>query len=288
MASLKDIRKRISSVRSTQQITKAMKMVAAAKLRRAQEAAESSRPYAVKLGELLGNLASRVGEDAHPFLRPGSEAPAHVILVTSDRGLCGAYNASLIKQTSAFLESAEGREATMAACGRRGRDWFSKRLGARVLSEQVNIPGGYTIDTAREVAREAAARFTSGESGRVYLVYSQFRSALSQTPVVEQLLPVAQPTVSDDNEAPVDYLYEPDPQSLLETLLSRYIETRVFQAMLEGTASEHGARMTAMDNASRNASEMIERLTLQMNRARQAAITTELMEIIGGAEALNG
>jgi F-type H+-transporting ATPase subunit gamma len=176
----------------------------------------------------------------------------------------------------------------MAACGRRGRDWFSKRLGARVLSEQVNIPGGYTIDTAREVAREAAARFTSGESGRVYLVYSQFRSALSQTPVVEQLLPVAKPTVSDDNEAPVDYLYEPDPQSLLETLLSRYIETRVFQAMLEGTASEHGARMTAMDNASRNASEMIERLTLQMNRARQAAITTELMEIIGGAEALNG
>ena len=162
-------------------------MVAAAKLRRAQEAAESSRPYAVKLGDLLGNLASRVGTEAHPFLADGGEAPAHIILVTSDRGLCGAYNAGLIKQATSFLESEGGADATMTIIGRRGRDWFSRRLGDRVVTEHVNL-ADYGLDLARDVAREAAERFTSGESGSVQIVYAQFVSALTQNFVVEPLL----------------------------------------------------------------------------------------------------
>ncbi len=290
MASLKDIRKRISSVRNTQQITKAMKMVSAAKLRRAQEAAESARPYAEKLGELLANVGSRVGADAHPLLREGSDGPAHVIVITSDRGLCGGYNTNVLKLADAFLASEDGKDATVACCGRRGYDHLKRRLGDRMTSAHVNRPEGFDLGLAREVTADATTRFLDGSSGAVYLVYAQFKSAMLQVPSVERLLPVASTAEGEgaDVDAGADYLYEPDPASLLGSLLSRYVETKVFQAMLEATASEHGARMAAMDSATRNASDMIERLTLQMNRARQAAITTELMEIIGGAEALNG
>lgn len=289
MASLKDIRRRITSVRNTQQITKAMKMVAAAKLRRAQEAAENARPYADKLGDLLGNLAKRVGDDAHPFLAEGNaDAPAHLILVTADRGLCGAYNAGLIKLTEQFLADDEGRDATTTICGRRGHDYFKKRIADQITSEHVNLAAGYDLDVARAVATEAAERFSSGASSKVFVVYSKFGSAISQTPTIEQLLPILPGGEDDEDGADTEYVYEPSPAAILDSLLGRYVDTRVFQAMLEGTASEQGARMTAMDNATRNASEMIDRLTLEMNRARQAGITTELMEIVGGAEALNG
>ncbi|MFT4570953.1 MAG: F-type H+-transporting ATPase subunit gamma [Hyphomicrobiaceae bacterium] len=289
MANLKDIRKRISSVRNTQQITKAMKMVSAAKLRRAQDAAESARPYAEKLGELLSNVGSRVGSDAHPLLREGSDGPAHVIVIASDRGLCGGYNTNVIKLAESFLTSDEGKDATVVCCGRRGHDHFKTRIADRITAEHVNRPGGFDLALAREVTADATARFLDGSAGAVYLVYARFKSAMLQVPTVERLLPVAaNEEETTDTETNADYLYEPDAASLLGSLLSRYVETKVFQAMLEATASEHGARMAAMDSATRNASEMIDRLTLQMNRARQAAITTELMEIISGAEALNG
>ena len=283
MPSLKHTRKRIVSVRNTQQITKAMKMVSAAKLRRAQEAAENARPYARRLEELLANVSATVGDATHPFLEPGSDAPAEVIVITSDRGLCGGYNANLIKKAEAFLRSEEGREATIVTCGRRGDDYFRKHAGPSLRDRYVNR--AFDIELAREVARNAAGRFLSGSVGAVYVVYSQFRSAIAQSPALVRLLPVETATRSATD---VEYLYEPEPAGLLQLLVARYIETKVYQAMLEATASEHGARMTAMDSAARNASDMIDRLTLQMNRARQATITTELMEIVGGAEALKG
>lgn len=289
MANLKDIRKRITSVRNTQQITKAMKMVSAAKLRRAQDAAESARPYAEKLGDLLANVGSRVGGDAHPLLRDGSDGPVHLIVLTSDRGLCGGYNTNVLKKVEAFLAEDVAKDATVVCCGRRGHDHLKSRIGDQIVEAHVNRPDGLDLTLAREVTADATSRFLNGSAGAVYLAYAQFQSAMVQVPTISRLLPVsAEADGEEPGEVGADYLYEPDPASLLGSLLSRYVETQVFQAMLEATASEHGARMAAMDSATRNASEMIDRLTLQMNRARQAAITTELMEIIGGAEALNG
>ncbi|HYC57839.1 MAG TPA: ATP synthase F1 subunit gamma [Candidatus Binatia bacterium] len=283
MPSLKHIRKRISSVRNTQQITKAMKMVSAAKLRRAQDAVQNARPYQQRLEELLAGIAAAAGESSHPFLQKGADAPAEVIVITSDRGLCGGYNANLIKKAEAFLRGEDGQSAALITCGRNGSDYFRKRYPERIRARH---SGAAELAVARAIASEASERFLAGEVGAVYIVYSRFRSAISQLPVVERLLPVE----SAENAAAntVEYVYEPEPAQLLESLLGRYIQTKVFQAFLEATASEHGARMTAMDSATRNASDMIERLTLQMNRARQASITTELMEIVGGAEALKG
>ncbi|TFH22319.1 MAG: ATP synthase F1 subunit gamma [Myxococcales bacterium] len=289
MPNLKDIRKRISSVRSTQQVTKAMKMVAAAKLRRAQEAAENARAYSHKLTELLCSLATSAGEDAHPLLRAGSDAPLHAILISADRGLCGGYNANMLRTTEEFLDSAEGAGATLTVFGRRGFDHVKKRDGLTLVSEHVNAPVDMTV--ARALAAEATERFLAGESGGVMIAYTRFRSAISQLPVVERLLPVAAEDAgsADGNAgAAADYVYEPNAGRILATLLPRYVETRVYHAMLESSASEHGSRMTAMDSATNNASDMIDRLTLEMNRARQASITTELMEIVGGAEALKG
>jgi len=289
VANLKDIRKRVSSVRSTQQVTKAMKMVAAAKLRRAQEAAENARAYSDKLTELLRSLAASAGEDAHPMLRAGSKAPLHAIVVSADRGLCGGYNTNLLRKTEEFLDSTEGAGATATVFGRRGFDHLKKRDGLTLVSEHVNTPVDVTV--ARALAAEATGRFLAGESGGVRIVYTRFRSAISTEPVVERLLPVAAEdagTAEDGVDAASDYVYEPNAYQILATLLPRYVETCVYHAMLESSASEHGSRMTAMDSATNNASDMIDRLTLEMNRARQASITTELMEIVGGAEALKG
>jgi F-type H+-transporting ATPase subunit gamma len=289
VANLKDIRKRVSSVRSTQQVTKAMKMVAAAKLRRAQEAAENARAYSDKLTELLRSLAASAGEDAHPMLRAGSKSPLHAIVVSADRGLCGGYNTNLLRKTEEFLDSTEGAGATATVFGRRGFDHLKKRDGLTLVSEHVNTPVDVTV--ARALAAEATGRFLAGESGGVRIVYTRFRSAISTEPVVERLLPVAAEDAGmaeDGVDATSDYVYEPNAYQILATLLPRYVETCVYHAMLESSASEHGSRMTAMDSATNNASDMIDRLTLEMNRARQASITTELMEIVGGAEALKG
>jgi F-type H+-transporting ATPase subunit gamma len=223
-------------------------------------------------------LAGVAGSSGHAFLAPAGDAPPHLIVVTGDRGLCGAYNSNVVRLAEQFLSSREGAGATITACGRRGRDHFRSR-GHKLVREHVNLQGDMGVD--------AAQRFVTGEAGKVCLVYTKFRSAISHQPTVQQLLPIAQAEEGSET-VDSDYLYEPDAVSILRSLLPRYVDTQVFHAMLEATASEHGARMTAMDSASRNASDMIDRLTLAMNRARQASVTTELMEIVGGAEALNG
>jgi len=285
MASLKIIRKRISSVRSTQQITKAMKMVAAAKLRRAQEAVVRSRAYSEKLREVVANLASEPSLREHRLVKAHAvESPrVLLILLTADRGLCGGFNANLIRQSEIFL----GRHAatsSLAVVGRKGLDFYKKR--ATPIREQwVGIAGRPVIEIAREIVARAVALFVEDEVDEVHLLYSQFRSALSQVPTIERLLPIETPAEIDN---PREYLFEPNREGVIEDLLPRYVEVKIFQALLESIASEHGARMTAMESATKNASDMIERLTLEMNRARQATITKELMEIVGGAEALKG
>lgn len=261
-------------------------MVAAAKLRRAQEAAENARTYSDKLTEMLRSLAASTGEDAHPLLRAGSDAPAHVIVITADRGLCGGYNASIVKTAEQFLESDLGTGATISVFGRRGYDHF-KRSSVPRVSDHINE--AVDVAAARKLAAEGTERFLKGESGSVYVAYTKFQSAIAQEPAVERLLPVAaEDATADGGDEATDYVFEPNAGQILGTLLPRYVDTRMYHALLESSASEFGARMTAMDSATNNASDMIDRLTLAMNRARQAGITTELMEIVGGAEALNG
>jgi F-type H+-transporting ATPase subunit gamma len=286
MASLKIIRKRISSVKSTQQITKAMKMVAAAKLRRAQEAAQAARPYAEKLAEMLRTVAARAGDVPHPLLATReAEHTIDLIVVTSDRGLCGGYNANLLRATEAFLRQRPGVTVRLTAVGNKGFGYFRKRpIG--VAEQHTHMPAGPQHDLAVQLGTRVARDFADGTTDGVYVVYSRFRSAIAQIPTIEQLLPVQRPAA--DETVLVDYIYEPVALTLLDRLLRQYITTAIDRAFLESIASEQAARMTAMENATVNASDMIGRLTLAMNRARQAAITTELMEIVSGAEALKG
>jgi F-type H+-transporting ATPase subunit gamma len=285
MATLKVIRKRISSIRNTQQITKAMKMVSAAKLRRAQEAAVEARPYAEKMTELLANVAARVAPEAHPLLQTREEKKVHLLLFTSDRGLCGGYNANLIRAAEAFMRrEGSAKEIQLVVVGRKGADYFRRRRAA-ISDRHVNILATPAEELSAALAEKAIDRFGKAESDAVYLLYSRFRSALSQVPTLEKLLPVALGQ-TEKPEQLTEYLYEPGVEALLASLLPKVTEVAVFRALLEATASEHGARMTAMDSATSNASKMMGSLTLQMNRARQASITRELMEIVGTAEAL--
>ena len=287
MATLKAIRKRISSVRNTQQITKAMKMVSAAKLRRAQEAAVAARPYAEKMTELLKNVAARVAIEAHPLLQTREEKKLDLVLFTSDRGLCGGYNANLIRAAEAFLRRhASDKEVELTLVGRKGADHFRRRR-APIADRYLNVLATAPDELAALIGQKLISRFINGETDAVYILYSHFRSALSQVPTLEKLLPVAL-SETDDGAAQqlTEYLYEPGIEQLLASLLPRITEVAVQRALLEATASEHGARMTAMDSATSNAAKMIGSLTLQMNRARQASITRELMEIVGTAEAL--
>jgi F-type H+-transporting ATPase subunit gamma len=285
MPSLKALRKRIATVRSTQQITKAMKMVAAAKLRRAQDAAERARPYAAKLSELFAAVAAGVDADAHPLLARREERRIDVVLVTSDRGLCGGYNTNILRLAETLLRRQDAGPTALVV-GRKGVE-YARRRRVRVHSERLGVLGGAPAAVAAELADELAGRFVAGESDAVYLVYSRFRSAISQIPTIVPLLPVVAPEGPGGGPS-VEYIFEPPKAALLAELLPAYIRTLILQALLEAAASEHGARMTAMENATTNASDMMERLTLSMNRARQAAITTELMEIVSGAEALKG
>jgi F-type H+-transporting ATPase subunit gamma len=283
MASLKAIRKRIVSVRNTQQITKAMKMVAAAKLRRAQEAVVQSRAYAEKLSEVVAGLASESSLREHPLVRERNPRGRVMLLVlTSDRGLCGGFNTNLLRQAEKFVKTPE-RSTVLGLVGRKGYDFYKRR--SIEIVEHVATAGTAPLELTREVVVRAVARFMNEEVDAIYILFSRFRSAISQVPTVECLLPIEAPAASDE---PREYLFEPNRDAVIEDILPRYVEVKVFQAVLESIASEHGARMTAMESASKNASEMIERLTLEMNRARQATITKELMEIVGGAEALKG
>ncbi len=300
MANLKAIRKRIATAKSTQKITKAMKLVSAAKLRRAQEQVVAQRPYARHLAEVVRDLAARADVESHPLLasRPGRRV--EVIVVTGDRGLCGGFNANINRQVDRLLlgdfmvgrQMAEGvalEEVRLSFIGKKGRDYSVRRK--RVAHTEHPAPQSPTaIERARETAGRILREFTSEHVDAVYLVYNEFKSAISQRVLVEQLLPLQtpKPTAVTDTTPGGDYLYEPSEEALLGTLLPMYVETLVLRAMLDSIASEHGARMSAMDSATKNAKEMISSLTLQYNRARQAAITKELMEIIGGAEALKG
>ena len=284
MPSLKALRKRIATVRSTQQITKAMKMVAAAKLRRAQDAAERARPYAAKLADMFAAVAAGIEPETHPLLARREEHRIDLLVVSSDRGLCGGYNANLFRHVAGFLRQRAGQELAFVLVGRKGLEYYRRR-GMRIVGHQLGILTTPPATMAAGLAAELGARFERQETDAVYLVYNRFRSAISQTPSVVPLLPVAAPAV--DRPA-ADYIFEPPRPELLARLLPRYLEALVSQALLEAIASEHAARMTAMDNATTNAADMIDALTRSMNRARQATITKELMEVVGGAEALKG
>lgn len=284
-ANLRDIRKRISSVRSTQQITKAMKMVAAAKLRRAQENMLATRPYATKIYEMLNRLAARTSADSHPLLARRDPQRLELILFTSDRGLCGAYNINLIQRAEKFLEEEKKKYAQIyfSCIGRKGRDYFRRRK-VPIHWEKVNFFGRVDYKMAAQIGQELIKAYTANEVDMVCLLYSEFISPLQQRPVLKTILPIAQRM--EEEEAGVDYLYEPSAAEILSQLLPLYIEVQIYQALLESLASEYGARMTAMENATKNAAEMIDKLTLFYNKVRQASITKELIEIVSGAEAL--
>ncbi len=288
MPSLKDIRKRIVSVRNTQQITKAMKMVDAAKLRRAQEAMQQARPYAQMIEQALSGVAVRSDESAHPLLQRRTPRRVELVVMTSDRGLCGGFNANIFRRAQRFLyENADNYERIqISTIGRKGRDFFRKRN----VPTRKDYPGVFnelTYDKAKTIADELAAAYLGDELDAVFLLYNEFVSAISQKPTLLQLLPINANSNSEDaNSQLIDFVYEPSREAVLNHLLPKYLTTQVWRALLESKASEHGARMAAMEAATKNSSELIDKLRLQYNRARQAYITKELSEIVSGAEAL--
>jgi F-type H+-transporting ATPase subunit gamma len=299
MPSLIDLRRRIRAVKNTQQITKAMKMVAASKLRRAQERIMNARPYAVQMQRVLGSVAARVDPSIHPLLTsraPRADAKTLLIVVTGDKGLCGSFNTNVIKAGGAYLVDRSGR-CTLGLVGRKGRDFFGRR-GFDVMFERIGIFQKLAYGDAQAIAQIAIDAFLSAQVDRVMLVYNEFRSVMTQRVVVDQLLPIARADVEAtgsavapivegaDPRAQIDYLYEPSPVEIFNQLLPRYVEVQVYRALLESNAAFFAAQMTAMDTATKNSAEMIGSLTLHMNKVRQAAITREIIEVVSGAEAL--
>lgn len=286
MPSLKTIKKRIGSVKNTSQITKAMKMVSAAKLRRAQEAVVAARPYADKMMQVLSSLAAREEAEAHPLLMERGKERALVVLLTADRGLCGGFNANVSKAAERFIRSnTEGFAAIdLLIIGRKGKEYLKSR-GLNVAKVYENITGSISYSTASLIGQEVVNWYVEEKYDAVYMVYNAFRSAISQDVTVTKLLPIV-PKQVDEGSHVAEYIYEPSRGEVLKEIMPKHIEVQIFRALLESVASEHGARMSAMDSASKNAKEMIGKLTLQYNRARQAAITKELMEIISGAESI--
>jgi F-type H+-transporting ATPase subunit gamma len=293
MPSLLDIRRRIRAVKSTQQITKAMKMVAASKLRRAQDRIQQARPFATQMQRVLNSLASRVDPSSHPLLderkTPRANGRVLLIVVSADRGLCGSFNTNIIKAATQFVAETSGREVSLGLVGRRGRDYFARR-GFDVTIERINVFAQLRYEDAQAIAEVAMEAFTSGKVDGVYLVFNEFKSVLQQRVVVERLLPIPREEIGgtvDGRAAPaIEYLYEPDPATLLRELIPTHVGVQVFRALLESNAAFYAAQMTAMDAATRNSGEMIEQLTLHMNKVRQAAITREIIEVVSGAEAL--
>ena len=291
MANLLDIRRRIKSVKNTQQITKAMKMVSAAKLKRASDRVVNARPFANKMSDVLDELAGQTTEDFHhPLLDPRGDQKYLLVLITADKGLCGAFNTNLLKATQTFVKENADKQIDLIAIGRKGRDFFRRRR-AEIVGEYVGLTGKGRVDfsEALEVADDVIKRFTEDEEiDKVFLIFAEFKTVLSQRILVEQLLPVSE-TVEPEttgSEETKDYIYEQPPAEIFSRLLPNLVETKIFRALLESIASEQGARMTAMDAASKNAGELISTLTLNMNRVRQAAITREIIEIVSGAAAL--
>jgi F-type H+-transporting ATPase subunit gamma len=294
MANLLDIRRRIKSVKNTQQITKAMKMVSAAKLKRAQDRVVAARPFANKMTEVLSNLAARTDADFHhPLLDARGDERILVVLVTADKGLAGAFNANLIKGAQAFVRERAGKTIELLPVGRKGRDFFRRR-NLTLVAEYIGTTGKGRVEYAEaiEIARDVINRFTEDETiDKVFVIYNEFKSVLQQRVIVEQLLPIARiEDAADETNEPstteaTEYIYEQPPEEIFARLLPRLIETQIYRALLESVASEQGARMTAMDAASKNAGELIGTLTLNMNRIRQAAITKEIIEVVSGAAA---
>ncbi len=289
MASLKDIKKRIGTVKNTQQITKAMKMVSAAKLRRAQDAVVAARPYADKMADVLSSLALRDEADSHPLLEERGKGKALIVLITGDRGLCGGFNTNISKAAERFIrEKQEGFESyELLIVGRKGNDYLKRRAGMEIAKVHENLIGTSQVSypVGALLGQEVIELYRSGEYDGVFLVYNAFQSAMTQVQTVTQLLPIVAKE-ADEGAQVTDYIYEPTAAVVLDQILPKHIEVQIFRSLLESSASEHGARMTAMDSASKNASEMISKLTLMYNRARQAAITTELSEIVSGAESI--
>jgi F-type H+-transporting ATPase subunit gamma len=287
MPSLIDLRRRIRAVKSTQQITKAMKMIAASRLKRAQDRVVAARPFAQRMLKVLNSLVARVESDAHPLLRMPEQGSGRTLLivVTADRGLCGSFNSNVIKAAGQFIVTeARGHEIALGLIGRKGRDFFRRR-GFDVRYEQVGIFQRLTFAHAAEIANMAIEQFTAGEVANVYLVYNEFKSVMSQRLVVERLLPIPRLEEEGDAGATTDYLYEPAPEEIFTELLPRHVQAQVYRALLESNAAFYAAQMTAMDAASRNSADMIESLTLYMNKVRQAAITREIIEVVSGAAA---
>ncbi|HEY2955565.1 MAG TPA: ATP synthase F1 subunit gamma [Candidatus Eisenbacteria bacterium] len=284
MSTLRALRRRIRSVQNTQQITKAMEMVAAAKLRRAQNRALAARPYAAKITEMLGNLAGAASELDHPLFKAREVKTTALVLVTSDRGLCGAYNANLLRATEHRMRAARPGSLALVLVGKKGRDYFRRRKYP-VLATHTPLPPEASLGFARELTQDLIARFTSGEVDRVELMFTHFVTALNRRVLVEPFLPVGtERTGARPSGGAV--IFEPDAESLFAELLPRYATAKLFAALADALASEHSARMIAMGAARKNAGELIDLLTLRRNRLRQAAITKELLDIVGGAEAL--
>ena len=289
MASLLDMRRRIKSVKNTQQITKAMKMVAAAKIKRAQDRVTAARPFAKKMSEVLGNLSAKIGDEfSSPLLDARGDEKYLIVLVSADKGLCGGFNTNVMKAAQNFLKENAGKQTEMIPVGRKGRDFF-KRRQMLFVQEYVGLTGSGRVEykDAAEIAQKVIKTFTEDTTiDKVFLVFTEFKTVLSQKPIVEQLLPI--PKIQAEGEsadAQAEYIYEQPPAEIFGKLLPKQVETQIYRAMLESIASEQGSRMTAMDSASKNAGELIDTLTLNMNRIRQAAITKEIIEVVSGAAA---
>ena len=288
MANLKEIKRRIQSVKNTQQITKAMKLVAASKLRKAQQAILDARPYAIKMMDVINHLAARCNSDLHPLLDDREGKRTLLLIITSDKGLCGGFNGSIIRKTAQYLRDNDQNENSLIVAGKKGNDIFSNRP-VTIVEGLVGWTKDFDYLKAQAIGGNLATMFSENKIDKVLVIYNEFKSVMQQEVVVEQLLPVVPEKVEQGKDSvAMDYIYEPDEETILNVLLKRYVADVVYRAFLESSASEHGARMTAMDSASRNAGEMIDGLTLTYNKARQAYITKELIEIVNGAEALKG
>lgn len=284
MAKTQDLKRRIRSIRNTMQLTRAMKMVSAAKLRRAQDRILAARPYSLAIRRLLGSLVARADPELHPLLMPhASDRRVGLVVITADKGLCGAFNAGIVRLAQSFArERLEGRELSLVAVGKKGRDHFARRM---TLSRTwIDVFRAVDFATAKEIAHELMRAYLDDELDEIHLVYNEFKSAIQARPTVQRLLPIE--ALRPEHDTTEEYLYEPSPEALFAQLLPHYVETQVYHALLESAAAEHAARMAAMDSATKNAGELIESLTLTMNRVRQASITTEIIEVVSGAQAL--
>jgi len=284
MAKTHDLKRRIRSIKNTMQVTKAMKMVSAARLRRAQDRILAARPFALTTGKVLASLAARANPELHPLLVQRDIKKVELVLVTSDRGLCGSFNANAIKAATAFLDQHRRDAPNVMTVGRRGRD-FVRRRRLTITAEWVDVFRNLEFSTAQLIGDDLIERYTSGAIDAVYIAYNEFKNVVSQRPVVEQILPIPRAELVAAGQGE-DYIYEPEPESLFEAILPGYVRIQVWRSLLESAAAEHAARMTAMDSATKNAKELTEALTLHMNRVRQASITTAIIEVVSGAAAL--